>query len=735
MVNYLIDKDKKDNPAAPDAQTSPQPAQGVAVPDAVSAQDFNQAALGAYGPQTAAASALTAKAWEEAGQNAAHGHPWMEDRGKRLAIRTFSRGLLGAAFFTAGGMLTSKWMHGGTQGGHGYFLKRSLGEQLPFAVAKDGYRGNPLKTIAKIIDSVVGKPIKLAFGEKAVLFRDTQYKRVGNNWGRTLGDEAVNITFDFFCASVGDAFGRDIIGFFDPSVKKEWRDEKGHVKLPETIKGIGKKLWEYVSLRGGEDWAVAIPYAYYMKGQRSLIDKVSPGFKYDFDRQLNGGSFKVNKEGRVIGNYNLEGMADLQGRFTAYNIGTLMYREWYDHMAHILAGKPDHLYGAADPDPKRGVLGSVADIGKWVARSVVKGVITMTPAVPFFWITRSTQGKHRGLFINRDLGVMTHAKKNGRDAVYANDIIHGHMRRDEEVAFSRYDPAFMVRNNNGNPFERTRLPRRLSTITVDGKPAMLNSSNPATHLDPTKLEEAVQAGPKFHPYHTGTTLLGQGSDWLGEAQHQAAKRLTPLSKKLDQNLGQFGVGIKNFLGFKDDKDSPFGKESFKRFTHPFARASMSYTPYMMAKGEASLKWDTGKMDMASERMIDGATSLNLGEFTAGAGEVWRTVWGRKLADPAREAEGERRNTLDRAKPDIFEETESQMEEDKRKSELSWQERTFSGRPAKARGGDGASLENPYNIARRGAYSDTATRPSISHAEQEEMKKLLREAEPPTSSVH
>jgi hypothetical protein len=216
----------------------------------------------------------------------------------------------------------------------------------------------------------------------------------------------------------------------------------------------------------------------------------------------------------------------------------------------------------------------------------------------------------------------------------------------------------------------------------------------------------------------GTTALQKTFDRIGSTQHSAAQLLSQDAKWADNHL-PLRNNIKSFLGM-----SP--TTSFKRFTHPFVRASMSYTPYMIAKGETALLWDSGKMDMSAERMIDGAANLNWYEFKSGAGEVWNTFLHRPLADPVREAEGERRNLLDRAKPDIFAKTEAQIEAEERHAPAaSWRERVITGAPA----------VQPVMEKKEEGYAHNVARKSSSHADQEEMKKVLRDVTPPTISVH
>ena len=294
---------KKDNLA--DQQKDKKP--GVAAKDTA-------APVGAYNPD------LSVSKWNRK-------QAWNSGPGGRALIRVFSRGALGAAFFAAGGWYVSK------QGGGMVGYKAIANSSVDFKTGmkgfatiyeKHGFR-KPLQYVARAIDEVVGRPIKAMAGffgadspEYWVKFRPTTARFDEPMPGRSLGEEAVGITFDFFSASVGDALGRDIADNLDPNNKKTfWKDEKGHNSLWAFITNSEKALWRYVSYNGGEDWAVAIPYAYYLRGQRNLINHFSPGFIYDSDRSLNGGSFKY-KGNQVVGNYNLEGMLDLQGRFTAY---------------------------------------------------------------------------------------------------------------------------------------------------------------------------------------------------------------------------------------------------------------------------------------------------------------------------------------------------------------------------------------------------------------------------------
>ena len=670
--------------------------------------------------------------------------PWMNDPKSRLAVRAFSRGVMGAAFFVAGGMYARKSL------AH-YDVTKSFMEQQ---------HRNPITFLAKLVDTAVGVPIEATVkaitgdavtAKKSVLFRSTFYpnkitvdgKRM---WGRSLGHEVVDITFDFFCASVGDAFGRDIAGFFDPNVKKTWIDDKGHVNFPQAIHEALSAVTRYVTYNGGEDWAVAIPYAYFMKGQREIINKISPGWKYDFDQAKNGGSFKLggnplDEHGRVnskfmptiTGSYSVESAVDLQSRFTVYNIGTLMYREVYDYMKNRGQGHTDHLYGdPTRPDKKTTILEKASELAKWTARSAIKGLIIMTPSVPFFWITRSNQNKHRGLFIHDKHGMMTRRRdgdshNNYNQPVEVGDYHHA-MKSDSPEA-----KALLKKDVYFSQFSRSSARDRGIPYGRIG-PMDPHHANPSMWLDPTDPLKSGLPGTSFHPYSEGQGIGGRIFDKIGHGQHEVAKKLTPVAKWADDHSGAYGAKIKQALGgFGED-----GSQSFKRFTHPFVRASMSYTPYMYAKAEFANMWDNGATDMAAERLIDGVAALNWSEFKAGVGEVWNAVLHKPMDDPRREIEAQHRIEADTSAPEIFSDIQFkkqkhlEIEEIKRKEKAasfvekveteskslpasSWQERVVAGR----------SEDKP----------EVGANKPKNYAEQEAMRKALEEMQPPTNSIN
>jgi hypothetical protein len=676
---------------------------------------------------------ISKKVWDQAADDAKH-TPWMnQSPGKRLAIRTFSRGVMGAAFFTVGGLVAKKWMHG-------YDVEKGFFDQTvrDEAGVTQAIR-NPLNFIAKLVDTVVGVPIEATvkavtgneeLAKNSVLFRPTFRARSQADglrpWGRSLGQEVVDVTFDFFCASIGDALGRDIIGFFDPNVKKDWINDKGHVDFPKAVHHALKSVTRYVTYNGGEDWAVAIPYVYFMKGQRKLIDHFSPGFKYDSDQSKFGGSFKlagnpIGADGKVdyhhsphvVGSYALEGMLDLQTRFTVYNVGTLMYREMYNYLDNRIHGKTDHLYGdPSRPDNKKmGLLDKIGETAKWMARSAIKGVIIMTPAVPFFGVFRANQFKNEGLFIHPELGMMT--RKDTKDPtgrknkpVFSAEPYIRPEVSDLDVSYSRYNSSLL--KNNGIPFERTG-------------PMQGASANPGAWVED-----------KFHPYRVGHGIGERMSNSIARGQNKISHGFDQKLIALSNKNPTFMKGVKRSLGLNQKKD-------LTDIFHPFARASMSYTPYMWAKAEAANLWDNGEMDMAAERVIDGAVKLNWREVKAGLGEVSNAILHKTMDDPQREIEAVHRVDVDSSAPEIF--SDLRYKKEKALEKIARENKVSGGSFTKKIEEEKVAAPAASNWKERVIAGKAEDKPEIGannpkgYAQREEMREALKDLQPPTNAIN
>jgi hypothetical protein len=686
---------------------------------------------------------LSQRAWDDSYQK----QPWNDSPQGRLAIRSVSRGLMGALFFTAGGLWARKMM----TGEHTYNLEKGLLETVESK--------NPFHIVTKLIDTFAGKPIEMAVnatggnGLVATHFKPTKYHRfytdaTGKQFeihGRSLGEEAMFTTFDFFCASVGDAMGRDIIGWFDPGIKKTWMDDKGNLNIPETLKTLGESLFRYVTYNGGEDWAVAIPYVYFVRAQRSVMDNLSPGYRFESDVGLNASSLKMGTKAvphNVTGSYAIEAMIDYQSRFTVYNIGTLMYRELYDKIEKSIEGKRSNLYGAPDapPDPKRTFLSDTLDVVKWTARSVIKGVIYMTPAMPFFSLTRVTQGRNRALFVDpTNNSAMSFTGNDGNPHfVNAHDVKEGTdgITHSTPVYYSRYD-----RHANGGLGDLVR-----TTGDLDAQLA-----NPSARVD--------QHGKPFDVYERRNNMIENAFSLIGDKTSKMARGLDGLAEKIDNSA--YGKPLKRALGLMVDKPG-IVDDKFKRFTRNMVNASVSYTPYMYAKAEFANLWDTGKMDMAAERTVDGLFSGSWKEIKAGAGEIANAFMHKPFVDADREIEAQRRIDIDTSASDAFTRQQSKRSQQQQLKELAdLKKRAISPSEAREQFEKNTkdfekkmdALQSKYEIKKpvadipwqkriiqgrneEGDVKSVSTKHSPqSHSEREEMRKLLESVQPPTNSVH
>ncbi len=594
----------------PDRQKEAEPVKGIAAPEKPAAQaQFTQKtssgnAIGAYADPCQPKIDLSAAAWNQE-KESFKDRPWNATPEGRFAIRAFSRGILGCAFFAAGNRIA-------TVGMRGYHPERAP--------------TNPVQGIAKFFDIVAGKPIRFAVnmlggdGQRAVTFRPTRvyYGALGEGGqlGRSLGHEIVGVTFDFATMSVGDAMGRDIAGVFDPNVTKSWMKD-GKIDYPQGIRSLAMSAFRYLTYNQGEDWAVALPYVYFIRAQRNLINKFNPGFAYDSDRGLNGGSFKVDDHGRITGNYQLAGLLDLQTRFSVYNVGTLMFREAYMKAADSILTWKEHGYNALkeknEPGEHKSFGQSVADSAKtlamWAARDTVKGFIYMTPSVPFFWISRTPQSKASGLLINPEKGALMYNTGGKSELVHVNELNRStNMHRPLEQRFT-----------GTTPVHYSAFDHAARQWHVDGA-----APNPL-------------AGGRINPY-------GQTFGITDAVLNQAGKANNALRKSFHAPVHW----AENTTGLELDRQL-----GAKRFMDAYAKAALAYTPYFWAKTEFARKWDNGRMDTSIERMLKGAVKLNFSEFKAGLGEIADSLNQRPLSDPAREAEAQERIQHDISPADVF----------------------------------------------------------------------------------
>lgn len=548
---------------------------------------------------------------------------WTESVPGKLAIRTFSRGILGAAFFAWGARYSGQQMENYNPGDP--------------TLKNNGYDSSkPLQVIAKILDKAIGTPIQFigdvatGNGKDLTTFRPTRswgmktdaLGAASRNNGRTLGAELVGVTFDFAMASIGNGIGDEMaLGIFNPKARAKWLKD-GKFEFPHAVKTLCQRAWHILSYRAGEDVAVALPYVYYLRAQRNLLNKIDPNFGFDSDRATNGGSIKVDDFGQAAGkDYQATGMIDLWGRFTAYNVMTLMYREIYRKVADGWKEWKANGFGLPDKEDlapsklfRQGVQ-AVKDISVWAARSTVKALIVMIPSVPFFFATRSPQSKFMGMAIHPKKGPVGFWKE-GKD---------GHPG---EWNFNFANQSY--RNFQGGPggkdqrlFDPSSPTYFVSDVTVGpsvANPRVPGNASPFKTVSPNRYDAYAQ-GQGWWQNTTdaiGGTIFDAGS-YLQEAGGGALPNAI-------NRFGQTSVG--KAMGLNDPGA---GRDIVRKSVH----AAASYTPYFMMKTDIMGNlMDNQQMNVSIDRAIKGVTHGNWNEFKAGVGDTWRTITRKPLMDEA-----------------------------------------------------------------------------------------------------
>lgn len=534
---------------------------------------------------------------------------WSDSIKGRAAIRLISRGVVGAGFFALGSRMARMQMRG-------Y-------DEVNFKFDPE----KPLQLIAKGIDMTFGKVIKSsvagaarlggktaaeaeALGKSAVTFRDSRVFDPAHpdTMGRSYGADITAFTFDFAMASVGDASTRNIIQALDPNIRKSWlvndrgetasHDEKKHFDAGKALKAVGRASWRVFSKNQMEDWAAAIPYAYQMKWQRKAINKMFnkrfEGHDLVFDQGWNGGAYKMNQAGQIVGDYQLAGAIDLHARFVGYNWYTLMFREGYDKIGHAISDwKKDHfaLHAPqlpADFNPITSPVKAVVDSARYVTKSFIKANLYMNPAVVPFWLMRVSQSKWRGENFIQQQG--------------------------DSVAL-------------GAPTNIFKSPRR---VTGDMFKLYPYAASNYDHYPTATLADRMEKR-----FSQGMNWMGRWQDHLGAKAGKMVNRLgergvLPRSEWLDKLMTFERRPLNEPLQYGTYETNKLLKNGRKNLTHEWLDASFSYTPYMFAKAELGLLVDDrkgdgklGQMDTAIYRFMDNVGHLNLPATVRSVKEIWQ----------------------------------------------------------------------------------------------------------------
>lgn len=478
---------------------------------------------------------------------------WTSYTGSRMMVRLFSRGILGASFYAMGQAATRNQMKN-------YRPDLPLGSffEYPLHYIARGYDNFAAPVIKTFIRHMpLGKTAEeMQFiAEDMVIFRDKFFGAMPvtpyntRGTGRSLGHEVVAMTFDFACGSVGDALGRQITNALDPNITNSWYKD-GHFDANQFGKSFLQQGWKIFAKNQGEDWAAALPYVYQVRWQRQMLNNHAAGFKFLADRVRGG--WRVNKQGQIIGSYAGPLAVDLQLRFTGYNWYTLMYRDFYDRVADVI---DDYRTDGAVPklhipdNPLQATLDSAAYSFRYILKSAIKTGIYMTPSVPFFWMFRVPQGKYKG--------VAQYISAPGEDRQQTG-YVHG----PDGAIYNYFDHHEQILNGG--------------VVSLKGRPLPNSSFN----------KEFFPHGPQ-----ASIGMFDKMFDGYGKLCYNAGDAAYKTVRRMGMNYSWLG----------------------RDHVHDLVNASMSYTPYMIAKAETALRWDKPTMDRAIYRLIDGAAALKIGE--------------------------------------------------------------------------------------------------------------------------
>ena len=588
---------------------------------------------------------------------------WSDSTQGRAAIRLISRGIVGAAAFTLGGIVVRKHMEG-------------YESFIPLSELKPLKNGKPLQYAARFFDATAGKAIenitylatpgthleRATAAWNSTNFRSKIYKQAAGAPttqlyrgtqqylnGRGLGEEIATITFDFFSASLGDAATRNIIQAIDPNVQQPWwvdengrptTRDKGKFNAGKWLESVGRASWRVLSKNGGEDWAAALPYVYQMKWQRQTLAKRFGGFKLSADHSWNGGLATVAtrdmpevnlRAGQIVDGYQKPGLLDLQFRFMGYNWYTLMYREAYDTVASKFQKWQENGFKLEAPkidNPVAALANSVGFGARYATKSFLKSGLYMTPAVIPFWLFRTPQSKWKGAYADHDLARMAEPTRESalltktpmalaqgganHDPIFLQDIASDVFPRAQLIhGAKRPDKVFF---GNGNVLKAT--PGAGKTIFDIKHPYEF------TGIRRTPFEHVLNVfgATSFH----GGTGVTKMVDWITQGKPGAITKWI------------HGAGVANASA----KDLLLTREKALRNGMD---AALSYTPYMWLKGETALRVDDrrsidelGHMDKALYRLIDSSFSFKFADAGKALKDIGHLALNFEREPPSRE---------------------------------------------------------------------------------------------------
>ena len=516
---------------------------------------------------------------------------WRNSLGNRFVIRAFTRGVLGAAGYAWGFQNGSKFLEG-----YKYDYDKSGSENLTAFRNNEKLNLTSTKGVARTIAQ------SWAFGVDRVLGAGMHKlgKKVGpkdaNSWAefrnsspkfkRGLSQEIWGVTFDFAMSSTGDSIGDELVSILDPNHKTSWlKDGKinwtkpweNRIDLKKLWKSTKESTWHILSFRQGEDWAVSAAYVYACRLIAHAQDKITPGFKADFESiNRNGASLQVDaqaatgekgkvdvKDMKVVGHYSDAGFTNLWSRFWLYNDLTRKYRESYkswglDDPLSVPKRVSESFGNWKEAGFKLPTLGDIASgtVAKlrWGVGESIKTALNMIPAAAVFSAVRVQQRRDEGFVIDAKEGALYKVSGDKIDGLEKGGVYSNKQLKDHFGDADKFRDAF--KNTHKGEISAYRIPDmledkdRLNEVPADNKDYKIEAFN-------FKTENRSKSQSVFEEYQAMS----------GKLQYNAHKLVSGAMQKLPQSkLNKLHIEPKSF-------------------SREWVHASMAYFPYFFAKSD------------------------------------------------------------------------------------------------------------------------------------------------------
>jgi hypothetical protein len=500
----------------------------------------------------------------------------------RTEINLVARGIVAAAFFTAGSYMLKEWQMGG--------------EQKWFT--------QPLEWTANGIDAVISNPatkvISTFVGDEKAAHIMTFNKYVAKShmiteealkktpdilnskvFGMSLGQAVVDVTWAFAAGSAGAAIGRNMVLLADPNYKTSWW-HNGQIDFGDMVKSTAKEAFRIITYNAGEDFAVAIPYLIHRRMLNGAACATGIGNIWELQNGV-GNTHMVGEDGNLGRSHEMMGLLDFQHRFPLYNFGTLMYRDSYNHIGHSFSEWKNNGFAIdfkLPENPVHEALHNVAETAKYITKSFIKSQIYMQPAMLFFSGANVAIGKN--------------------DAALMSDVTNEFITTKQTYSFNAEDMSQWnapFRQKDGTVPAYNQIAVRLKNVEEGG--TYYAGDNKVV------LDELV-----------GKDIYEHNSSLVSGVMNPLGKALNCYTNALHENIAAPMFNMFGIDGHSNDA---------KFATKTFARAQAAYFPYMMAKYEFAQKWDTPDMDAAIYRALDGITSVNGVELWAGIKDIGKLI--------------------------------------------------------------------------------------------------------------